>query len=70
MTGPLAPSLRDQVVNHVIGSYSGRTRHVPPGEAERRPGSPRAEVGVGVGRWQHVIVSPRDLRGWHTQLSD
>eukprot|EP00966_Prymnesium_polylepis_P089222 2065551-Prymnesium_polylepis.1 len=39
MIGPLAPSLVDQVVNHVIVWMCGRTRHVPPGEAERRPGS-------------------------------
>ena len=57
-TGPLAPSRGDQVVNHVI--VVGR--HVPPGEAERRPGSRDARGWSPRGRGRRRALAARRRR--------
>eukprot|EP00966_Prymnesium_polylepis_P284991 6584059-Prymnesium_polylepis.1 len=56
MTGPLAPGLVDQVVNHVI--VEGRVTC-------RRAATGRREVEVVVGRWLHVVVARRHRRATH-----
>ena len=62
-TGPLAPSLGDHVVNHVIvvgrvtGPLAPSRRARPSGDRVRATrAAGRREVGVVVGRWLHVVV--------------